>query len=116
MKKFTETHEYVIVEGNIAIVGVTKKAAEELGDITYVELPQVGKIVKKGEILCTIESVKAAEDVYVPVSGRIIEVNYELEDSPEIINEDAESRGWIVKIEMSNLAEIEELLEEEPEI
>ncbi|HOB16615.1 MAG TPA: glycine cleavage system protein GcvH [Defluviitoga sp.] len=116
MKKFTETHEYVIIEGNIAIVGVTKKAAEELGDITYVELPQVGKIVKKGEILCTIESVKAAEDVYVPVSGRIIEVNYELEDSPEIINEDAESRGWIVKIEMSNLAEIEELLEEEPEI
>lgn len=79
-------------------------------------MPQVGKIVKKGEILCTIESVKAAEDVYVPVSGRIIEVNYELEDSPEIINEDAESRGWIVKIEMSNLAEIEELLEEEPEI
>ncbi|CEP77729.1 MAG: glycine cleavage system protein GcvH [Defluviitoga tunisiensis] len=116
MKKFTETHEYVIVNGNIAVVGISKKAADELGDVTYVELPQIGRTVKKGDILCTIESVKAAEDVYAPISGKIIEVNNDLEDSPEIINEDAEDKGWIAKIEISNPSEIEELLDEEPEI
>lgn len=114
MKKYTATHEYVTIEGNIATVGISAKAAEELGDVTYVELPEVGKEVKKGEVLCTIESVKSAEDIYVPLSGQIVEVNNDLEDQPEIINEDAENKGWIVKIEFSDQSEIEDLLDEEP--
>jgi glycine cleavage system H protein len=114
MKKYTTTHEYVTIEGNIATVGISAKAAEELGDVTYVELPEVGKEVKKGEVLCTIESVKSAEDIYVPLSGKIVEVNSDLEDNPEIINEDAENKGWIVKIEISDQSEIEDLLDEEP--
>jgi glycine cleavage system H protein len=114
MKKYTATHEYVTIEGNIATVGISAKAAEELGDVTYVELPEVGKEVKKGEVLCTIESVKSAEDIYVPLSGQIVEVNNDLEDNPEIINEDAENKGWIVKIEFSDQSEIEDLLDEEP--
>jgi glycine cleavage system H protein len=114
MKKYATTHEYVTIEGNIATVGISAKAAEELGDVTYVELPEVGKEVKKGEVLCTIESVKSAEDIYVPLSGKIVEVNKDLEDNPEIINEDAENKGWIVKIEISDQSEIEDLLDEEP--
>ncbi|PNR92310.1 glycine cleavage system protein GcvH [Petrotoga sp. 9PWA.NaAc.5.4] len=116
MKKYAQTHEYVILEGNIAKVGISKKAAEELGDITYVDLPEIGKEVKKGEVLCSIESVKSAEDVYVPVSGKIVEINNELEDKPELINEDAEGKGWIVKIEVSDTSELNELLDEDPEI
>jgi len=114
MKKYTSTHECVIIEGNIATVGISTKAAEELGDVTYVDLPEVGKEVKKGEVLCTIESVKSAEDIYVPLSGKIVEVNKDLEDKPELINEDAENKGWIVKIEISDQSQTEDLLDEDP--
>jgi len=116
MKKYTNTHEYIDVEGNVATIGISVKAAEELGDVTYVELPEVGKEVKKGDILCTIESVKSAEDIYAPVSGKVIEVNNELEDNPEIVNEDAENRGWIVKIELLDKSELDGLLDEDPPI
>lgn len=113
MKKYAETHEYVIVEGNIGIVGLSANAAEELGDITYVELPEIGKELNKGDVVCEIESVKSAGEIYSPVSGKIIEVNPELEDTPEKINEDAEGSGWIYKIDLSDKSELDELSNED---
>lgn len=113
MKKYTESHEYVITEGNIGTVGISANAAEELGDITYVDLPEEGKEIKKGEVICSVESVKSAGDVYAPVSGKIVEVNSDLEDTPETINEDAEGKGWICKIEMSDESELDSLNDED---
>jgi glycine cleavage system H protein len=110
MKKFTKTHEWVDENG---YVGITSHAQEELGDIVYVDLPEVGKEVKKGDVLLSIESVKAASDVYAPISGKIVEVNSELDARPELVNEDAEGEGWLVKIEISNPSELDELMTEE---
>ncbi|MDN5343393.1 glycine cleavage system protein GcvH [Oceanotoga sp. DSM 15011] len=113
MKKFAESHEYVIVEGNVGTVGISVGAADELGDITYVDLPEVGKEIKKGDAVCSVESVKSAGDIYSPVSGKIIEVNSDLEDAPEKINEDAEGEGWIYKIELSDESELDSLKDED---
>ena len=109
MKKYAESHEYVIVEGNVGIVGISANAAEELGDITFVELPEVGTQVKKGSVACSVESVKSAGDIYSPVTGKIIEVNEGLEDAPERINEDAEGQGWIYKVELADASELDSL-------
>ncbi|ABV34512.1 MULTISPECIES: glycine cleavage system protein GcvH [Pseudothermotoga] len=113
MKRYAKTHEWVSADGNIAIVGITNFAQEKLGDVVYVDLPQVGKVVKKGEMLMSIESVKAASDVYAPVSGKVTGVNEKLNNEPELVNKDPEGEGWLVKIEMSNVSELEELLDEE---
>ena len=113
MKKYAESHEYVIKEENIGIVGISANAADELGDITYVDLPEEGKEVKKGDIICSVESVKSASDVYAPVSGKIVEVNSVLEDTPETINGDAEGKGWICKIEMSDESELDDLKDDD---
>ncbi|AEH51925.1 glycine cleavage system protein GcvH [Pseudothermotoga thermarum] len=112
MKKFAKTHEWIEVSGNIATVGISVYAQEKLGDVVYVDLPKVGKEVKKGEVVLTIESVKAAGEVYAPVSGKIVEVNEKLNNQPELINKDAEGEGWIVKIEMTNPAELSDLMDE----
>ncbi|MCD6104898.1 MAG: glycine cleavage system protein GcvH [Thermosipho sp. (in: Bacteria)] len=113
MKKYSKTHEWVLLEGSIATIGISERAAEDLGDITYVDLPEVGKAVKKGDTLCTIESVKAASTVYAPVSGKIIEINKELDTSPELINDSSENEGWIVKIEIEDSKELEDLMSKE---
>lgn len=113
MKKYSKTHEWVEVEGKIATVGISDHAQEELGDVVFVELPEIGKEVKKGDVLCSVESVKAASDVYAPVSGKVIEVNTELDSSPEIINQDAEEKGWIAKIEISDEPDLSDLMSEE---
>ena len=113
MKRYAKTHERVSADGNIAIVGITNFAQEKLEDVVYVDLPQVGKVVKKGEMLMSIESVKAASDVYAPVSGKVTGVNEKLNNEPELVNKDPEGEGWLVKIEMSNVSELEELLDEE---
>lgn len=113
MKKYTESHEYVIKEGNIGIIGISANAADELGDITYVDLPEEGKEVKKGDVICSVESVKSAGDIYAPVSGKIVEVNSALEDAPETINDDAEGEGWICKIEMSDESELDDLKDDD---
>ncbi len=109
--KYTKNHEWIKVEAKIAIVGISKYASKQLGDITFVELPLLNKTIKKGEILCEIESVKAASDVYSPVSGTIIEVNKRLEEEPEIINSAPETDGWICRIEISDVKELENLLD-----
>lgn len=108
--KYTKDHEWVKVVGDVAIVGITDYAQSELGDIVYVELPEVGRKVEKGETVATIEAVKTAADVYAPVSGEVVEVNSALEEHAELINKDPYGEGWIVKIKISNPEELEQLL------
>lgn len=111
--KFSETHEWVEVKGTKGTVGVSQFAQKELGDIVYVELPQVGKAVRQGEPVAVLESTKAAADVYSPVSGTILEVNEQLKNSPELINHNPENSGWLFTIQLSHLDELEKLQEEE---
>ncbi len=107
---YTESHEWLNVEGDIVIMGITDYAQHELGDIVYVELPGVGDELTKGEALGSIEAVKAVEDIISPVSGEVIEVNEALEDAPETINKSAFEEGWIVKIKLSDPTELDTLL------
>ncbi len=97
---YTKEHEWIRIDGAVGTVGITEYAVSQLGDITFVELPKTGREVKQFEVLCGIESVKAASDIYAPLGGRIVTVNETLEEHPEIINEDAENKGWIAKIEI----------------
>lgn len=108
--KFTETHEWIHVENNIARVGITEHAQQLLGDIVFIEQPQPGQTVKQREEICTLESVKAAADVYSPLSGTIIEINPALQDSPEFINTDPYGKGWLFAIQFSDATELETLL------
>lgn len=101
----TKTHEYVLQEGDICITGITDYAVEQLGDIVFVELPEVGTSFQKGESFGAIESVKAASEVYMPVSGEIVEINEALLEKPELVNEDCYTEGWLVKIKASSLDE-----------
>ncbi|MCB1136301.1 MAG: glycine cleavage system protein GcvH [Chlamydiia bacterium] len=110
--KFTESHEWVEAKGGVATVGVSHHAQEELGDIVYVELPEIGKAVDATDEACVLESTKAAADVYSPVSGQIIEVNAVLADSPELVNDDAEGEGWLFKVKMSDPSELDDLMDE----
>jgi len=107
---YTKKHEWLKVEGNTGIVGITDYAQEELGDIAYIDLPEKGKEIKKSEEICEIESVKAVSEVYSPVSGKIIDINTELGDKPEKVNETPYD-AWIVKIELSNKEEIKDLMD-----
>ena len=111
--KYTETHEWLKVKENTAQVGITDHAQSELTDIVFVELPKIGKQVKKGEELCIVESVKSVSEIYAPVSGKIVKVNTNLEDSPETINESPYDEGWLVEIEYSSESEIDDLLSPE---
>ena len=109
--KFLSTHEWVEVDGDVATIGVSDHAQELLGDLVFVELPEVGSSVSAGDSVAVIESVKAASDTYAPVSGEIIEVNEELEDSPERINDDPYGDGWMYKIQMEDPDEVGDLLD-----
>ncbi len=110
MKHYSKEHEWVEIDEGTATMGITTFAAEELGDVTYVELPQVGDEFEQGEAMCVIESVKAASDIYAPLSGRVTAVNEELAENPEIINESPEEEGWICKLENVDERETENLL------
>jgi len=112
MKLYTEKHEWVEVEGDIAILGISAFAAKELGDITYVELPEEEDEIEANESYATVESVKAASDIYSPISGTVVAINEELEDAPEIINSDAEGDGWICKVEGFSETELVGLMTE----
>jgi len=109
--KYTKEHEWVKIEGNEAVVGITDHAQSELGDITFVELPGSGKEINQGDSIATVESVKAASDIYAPLSGKIIGVNELLEGKPETINQDPFGDGWICKIEIKDPQETENLLD-----
>jgi glycine cleavage system H protein len=109
--KYTKTHEWVKLTGTKVKIGITDHAQEELTDIVFVELPTVGKEVKKGEELCVVESVKSVSEVYAPVSGKIVAVNTKLDDSPEIINSSPYDDGWLVELEVKDNAEVNTLLD-----
>ncbi|UFS71673.1 glycine cleavage system protein GcvH [Geomonas sp. RF6] len=111
-KYYTKEHEWVEVVGEVATVGISVHAAHELGDITFIELPATGKTVSQSEVLAGIESVKAASDVYAPLSGTVIEVNPDLESAPEIVNQSAEGEGWLCKLEPADLSELSALMDE----
>jgi glycine cleavage system H protein len=108
--KYTKDHEWLKIEGNTATIGVTDHAVEQMGDIVHVELPPVGNDYTKGGAFAAIESVKSVSDAYTPVSGRVVEVNTALTDNSGLINQDPFSEGWIVKLTLSNLAEVEALM------
>ncbi len=107
---YSESHEWVRVEGGMAVVGITDYAQHALGDLSYVDMPEVGDEVTKGENFGAVESVKAASDLYAPVSGEVVEINEALEDSPELLNEDAFT-NWIIKVSMSDEGELEGLMD-----
>lgn len=109
--KFTPDHEYIRVEGSTGIVGITPYAQEQLGDIVFVELPEVGKVLKKGDEAAVVESVKAASEIYAPVSGTVSAVNDALNGEPGLVNSDPENAGWIYKIEIADAGEIDTLLD-----
>jgi len=111
--RYTKEHEWAKSEDGRARVGITDYAQGELGDIVYVELPTEGQEVKQGESFITVESVKAVSDVYAPVSGRVLEVNHELEDKPELVNRSPHDQGWMALIEMADPEELESLMSAE---
>jgi glycine cleavage system H protein len=108
--KFSKEHEWVLVEGGVATVGITDYAQDQLGDIVFVELPAVGDKVSKEDAFGVVESVKAVSDIYAPVSGKVVEVNDDLPENPEMLNEDPYGDGWIIKIEMSDPEEVQDLM------
>ncbi len=109
--RFTKDHEWVELSGDVATVGITSYAADQLGDVVFVETPEVGKTVAKGEQLAVVESVKAASDVYAPVSGEVVEANGELSGAPETVNAEPERGGWFAKLKLKDTAEVDALMD-----
>ena len=111
-KKFTKDHEWISLEGEVATVGITDFAQSQLGDVVFVEVPEAGKQVAKGDDAAVVESVKAASEVYAPVSGEVVEGNGELEGNPALVNEDADNAGWFFKMKLADAGELDELMDE----
>ena len=109
--KFSKDHEWVSVAGDIATIGITNHAQEQLGDVVFVELPAIGKKVSKGGDAAVVESVKAASEVYAPVTGEVVDVNKDLEGDPALVNRGAEGDGWFMKVKLSNPAELSDLMD-----
>ena len=108
--KYTREHEWVLVEGNVATVGITDFAQGELGDVVFIEIETEGEDLGKEEVFGTVEAVKTVSDLFMPISGKVMEVNSTLSDSPEVVNDDPYGNGWMIKIEISNPAELNELM------
>lgn len=111
--KFTESHEWIVVENGIATIGITNHAQKELGEVVYVELPSIGKQVTAGQEIAVLESTKAAADIYAPVSGEVISINQKLGDFIHHVNSSAENEGWLFKLKLSNPEELDSLLSRE---
>jgi glycine cleavage system H protein len=109
---YTSDHEWIRIEGDIATIGVTDYAQSQLGDVVFVELPKVGRTLKKTEAAAVVESVKAASDVYAPLSGEVLEINDELVDEPALVNSDAAGKAWFFKLKISNTSELDGLMDE----
>ena len=109
-RKYSKDHEWLELNKDIATVGITNHAQESLGDIVFIELPEIGRLVKSGDQIGVVESVKAASDLFSPVSGEIIEVNNELQNSPQLLNTDPENTGWYMKIKIDNAEELTNLM------
>lgn len=111
--KYTEEHEWIRVEDDVAIIGITEYAQGELGDIVYVEVETLDETLAKDDVFGSVEAVKTVSDLYMPVSGKVIEFNEGLEETPEIVNEDPYGEGWMIKVKMSDLSELEGLMDAE---
>lgn len=111
MKRYTKDHEWVELDGEVATVGISEHAQDQLGDITFVELPEVGRTVAPGDSFAVVESVKAASDVYAPLAGEVVAVNDALDGAPELVNSDAEAGGWFAKIKASDVAPWEAMMD-----
>jgi glycine cleavage system H protein len=109
--RFTKDHEWVELEGDVATVGITAYAAEQLGDVVFVETPEVGRTVKAGDAFAVVESVKAASDVYAPISGEVVEANGAVSDAPETVNASPEAAGWFARLKVANAAELDQLMD-----
>lgn len=110
--RYSKDHEWVKIDGDTATVGITHYAQEQLGDVVFVELPEVGKKVEQGKELATVESVKAASEVYAPISGEVIEVNSALSDAPATVNEEAQGKGWFAKLKIADKGQLAGLMDE----
>ena len=108
--RYTQEHEWARLEGNVATIGITQFAVDQLGDITMVDLPKEGEAISKGAVFGTVESVKAVSDLFAPISGKVIKVNDPLSDSPESVNEDCYDEGWMIQVEVSDPKELEALM------
>ena len=111
--KYTKEHEWIRLEGEIAIVGVTDFAQSELGEIVFVEVETIGETLSAGNVFGTVEAVKTVSDLYLPVDGKILEFNAELEDAPELVNDDPYGQGWMVKVSFSDISQVDSLLSAE---
>ena len=111
--RYTKEHEWVKVDGDTVTVGISPYAQEQLGDVVFVELPEIGKKIEKGKEMAVVESVKAASEVYAPVSGEVVAVNEDLEGSPNTVNDDPAGRGWFLKLKVKDASELEDLMTEE---
>lgn len=110
-RKYSEEHEWLQVEGDLHVLGITQFAQEELGDVVFVELPEVGTAVEAGGEIGSIESVKAVAELFSPVDGEIVEINDEIDDAPELVNEDPHGKGWLVKIRVADASAVDELMD-----
>jgi glycine cleavage system H protein len=110
-RRYSKDHEWILVEGEEAVVGITDFAQQELGDIVYVELPQAGQRVSAGDVLGTIESVKAVSEVFAPLGGTVVEGNQALDDAPETVNQDPHGKGWYCRLRLADPAEVENLVD-----
>ena len=110
--KFTEEHEWIDMDGDVGTVGISDYAQAQLGDVVFVEVPEVGATFNKGEEAAVVESVKAASEVYAPIDGEIVEANKALEDDPSMVNSDAQGNGWFYKIKVANVSELDDLMDE----
>jgi glycine cleavage system H protein len=111
--KFTKDHEWIKVEGSQALIGITDYAQSELGEIVFVELPAVGDVKKKDSTFGTVEAVKAVSDLFMPATGEVIEINVHLDEKPELVNEDPYGEGWMIRVALNDLAELDSLLSSE---
>ncbi|MFG1358733.1 glycine cleavage system protein GcvH [Xanthobacter pseudotagetidis] len=109
--RYTKDHEYIRLDGAVAVVGISDYAQSQLGDVVFVELPDIGKTVEKGKEAAVVESVKAASEVYAPLSGEVVEVNAELEGNPGLVNTDAEGQGWFLKLRLADPSELDALMD-----
>ncbi|AWT60868.1 MAG: Glycine cleavage system H protein [Candidatus Moanabacter tarae] len=111
--QFTKEHEWIRIDGESGLVGITDFAQEELGDVTFVELPEIGLVLDRGDVIGVVESVKAASDIFTPLSGEILEINTAVEDRPELVNSDPYGEGWLVRLRIKNPEEVQSLLSSE---
>ena len=109
--KFTKEHEWVELQGDVAVIGITAYAARQLGDIVFVDMPEVGRAADQGQAFAVVESVKAASDIYAPLSGEVVEQNAALSDRPELVNEDPEALGWLAKVKVKDAGQLDALMD-----